>query len=279
MLYLRQEGRSIGLVNKIRAYALQDQGYDTVDANRCLGLPDDGRNYSVARDMLEYLRIRSVRLLTNNPAKVGALRGLGVKVFGSGAGHRPANRVLGFLPGGQTASHGSRSAATSSGRRWRRRVAMRVALTHNLRVTSSEAEAEFDSQDTITAIARAMGRAGYRVEPIDVTGPASLLVSRLEAFAPDIVFNLAEGHHGSHAASLLSRSVRRARHCRPREVTPTLSASHWTKPCRRDISRTSESPPRPGGSSFLRLSVWRPRRTPLPVDRQAELRRFWQRHR
>jgi GTP cyclohydrolase II len=82
VLYLRQEGRSIGLVNKIRAYALQDQGYDTVDANRCLGLPDDGRNYSVARDMLEYLRIRSVRLLTNNPAKVGALRGLGVKVLG-----------------------------------------------------------------------------------------------------------------------------------------------------------------------------------------------------
>ena len=82
VLYLRQEGRSIGLVNKIRAYALQDKGYDTVDANRCLGLPDDGRNYGVARDMLDYLRVRSVRLLTNNPAKVGALRGLGVKVLG-----------------------------------------------------------------------------------------------------------------------------------------------------------------------------------------------------
>jgi GTP cyclohydrolase II len=82
VLYLRQEGRSIGLANKIRAYALQDQGYDTVDANRILGLPDDGREYGVARDMLDYLQIRSVRLLTNNPAKVTALRGLGVKVLG-----------------------------------------------------------------------------------------------------------------------------------------------------------------------------------------------------
>jgi len=82
VLYLRQEGRSIGLVNKIRAYALQDKGYDTVDANRCLGLPDDGRSYGAARDMLDALRIRSVRLLTNNPAKIGALRGLGVKVLG-----------------------------------------------------------------------------------------------------------------------------------------------------------------------------------------------------
>ena len=82
VLYMRQEGRSIGLVNKIRAYALQDQGYDTVDANRCLGLPDDGRTYGAARDMLETLGIRSVRLMTNNPAKVAALRGLGVRVLG-----------------------------------------------------------------------------------------------------------------------------------------------------------------------------------------------------
>jgi D-alanine--D-alanine ligase len=73
---------------------------------------------------------------------------------------------------------------------------MRIALTHNLRVANSEDEAEFDSPETIGAIARALSRPGHRVEPIDVTGPASLLVTRLEAFAPDIVFNLAEGHRG-----------------------------------------------------------------------------------
>jgi D-alanine-D-alanine ligase len=73
---------------------------------------------------------------------------------------------------------------------------MRIALTHNLRVTESEDEAEFDSPETISTIERALAGAGHRVEPIDVTGPASLLVTRLEAFAPDIVFNLAEGHRG-----------------------------------------------------------------------------------
>jgi D-alanine--D-alanine ligase len=73
---------------------------------------------------------------------------------------------------------------------------MRIALTHNLRVADSEDEAEFDSPETIASIARALSTAGHRVEPFDVTGPASLLVTRLEAFAPDIVFNLAEGHRG-----------------------------------------------------------------------------------
>ncbi|MGH7440959.1 MAG: D-alanine--D-alanine ligase family protein, partial [Polyangiaceae bacterium] len=73
---------------------------------------------------------------------------------------------------------------------------MRIALTHNLRISSSEEEAEFDTRETIGAIAGALERAGHRVEPFDVTGPASLLVTRLEAFAPDIAFNLAEGHRG-----------------------------------------------------------------------------------
>lgn len=73
---------------------------------------------------------------------------------------------------------------------------MRIALTHNLRISSSEEEAEFDTRETIEAIAAALERAGHRVEPFDVTGPASLLVTRLEAFAPDIAFNLAEGHRG-----------------------------------------------------------------------------------
>src|SRR5580693_1192124 len=73
---------------------------------------------------------------------------------------------------------------------------MRIALTHNLRVTQSEEEAEFDSPETIAAMERALARAGHRVEAFDVTGPASRLVTRLEAFAPDIAFNLAEGHRG-----------------------------------------------------------------------------------
>src|ERR1700761_3200740 len=80
VLYLRQEGRGIGLANKIRAYALQSNGHDTVDANRLLGLPDDAPRYDVARDMLVHLGIPSVRLLTNNPAKVKGLRELGVAV-------------------------------------------------------------------------------------------------------------------------------------------------------------------------------------------------------
>jgi GTP cyclohydrolase II len=82
VLYLRQEGRGIGLANKIRAYALQSDGHDTVDANRLLGLPDDARRYDVARDMLAYLGIESVRLMTNNPDKVSALSELGVRVAG-----------------------------------------------------------------------------------------------------------------------------------------------------------------------------------------------------
>jgi D-alanine--D-alanine ligase len=73
---------------------------------------------------------------------------------------------------------------------------MRIALTHNLRVADSEEEAEFDPPETIGGIANALSRAGHRVEAFDVTGPASLLVTRLEAFAPDIAFNLAEGHRG-----------------------------------------------------------------------------------
>jgi GTP cyclohydrolase II len=82
VLYLRQEGRGIGLGNKIRAYELQSRGHDTVDANRLLGLPDDARRYDVARDMLEWLGVKSVRLMTNNPEKVDGLRALGVNVLG-----------------------------------------------------------------------------------------------------------------------------------------------------------------------------------------------------
>ncbi len=81
VIYLRQEGRGIGLANKIRAYELQGAGHDTVDANRLLGLPDDARDYSAAAAMIRHLGIASVRLMTNNPAKVEALGQLGIEVI------------------------------------------------------------------------------------------------------------------------------------------------------------------------------------------------------
>ncbi|MDB5707634.1 MAG: cyclohydrolase [Sphingomonas bacterium] len=80
LLYLRQEGRGIGLINKLRAYALQDQGFDTVDANTRLGFAVDSRNFAVAARMLDLLGQRSVRLLTNNPEKVAQLETAGIHV-------------------------------------------------------------------------------------------------------------------------------------------------------------------------------------------------------
>jgi GTP cyclohydrolase II len=80
LLYLRQEGRGIGLTNKIRAYELQDHGLDTVEANIALGFRDDERDYSIAAHMLRSLGVRSVRLMTNNPRKIDGLRALGVEV-------------------------------------------------------------------------------------------------------------------------------------------------------------------------------------------------------
>lgn len=80
VVYLRQEGRGIGLANKLRAYALQAHGADTVDANRLLGLPDDARTYDDAAAVLRHLGVGSVRLLTNNPAKARALEALGIPV-------------------------------------------------------------------------------------------------------------------------------------------------------------------------------------------------------
>jgi GTP cyclohydrolase II len=82
VLYLRQEGRGIGLGNKIRAYALQEQGVDTVDANLRLGFAADARKYHVATAMLADLGVESVCVLTNNPAKVDALRADGINVTG-----------------------------------------------------------------------------------------------------------------------------------------------------------------------------------------------------
>ncbi len=82
LLYLRQEGRGIGLTNKIRAYALQDRGHDTVEANHMLGFGDDEREYEVAADMLRAIGVRSVQLMTNNPRKVAGLRQSGILVAG-----------------------------------------------------------------------------------------------------------------------------------------------------------------------------------------------------
>ena len=80
VIYLHQEGRGIGLANKIAAYALQEQGFDTVDANRHLHLPDDAREYGDAASILEYLGIQRIRLLTNNPRKVERITELGIEV-------------------------------------------------------------------------------------------------------------------------------------------------------------------------------------------------------
>ena len=82
ILYLRQEGRGIGLVNKIRAYNLQDQGADTVEANEQLGFGADMRDYSICGPMLKQIGVKSVILMTNNPRKIKALENMGIEITG-----------------------------------------------------------------------------------------------------------------------------------------------------------------------------------------------------
>ena len=110
LLYLRQEGRGIGLINKLRAYRLQDQGFDTIDANTRLGLPEEARDFPVAARMLALLGIERIRLMTNNPAKVAAFERAGIAIaervpltFGEGAHNRrylatKRDRAGHFLP-------------------------------------------------------------------------------------------------------------------------------------------------------------------------------------
>jgi GTP cyclohydrolase II len=91
ILYLEQEGRGLGLANKMRAYALQDEGLDTVDANTTLGFDDDERQYGIAARMLQKLGCTSIYLMTNNPAKLDGLSGLGIEVVGRKPLHAPIN--------------------------------------------------------------------------------------------------------------------------------------------------------------------------------------------
>jgi GTP cyclohydrolase II len=98
VIYLRQEGRGIGLGNKIRAYRLQEDGADTVDANRLLGFEDDLRSYEVAAEILTFLGVESVQLLTNNPLKVRGLSDAGVQINGRQPHVTGLNKVnLGYL--------------------------------------------------------------------------------------------------------------------------------------------------------------------------------------
>lgn len=83
VIYLQQEGRGIGLANKVAAYQLQDEGYDTVDANLHLGFPDDARQYGVLPGILADMGIASIRLMTNNPRKVHRLTALGIVIRGT----------------------------------------------------------------------------------------------------------------------------------------------------------------------------------------------------
>lgn len=80
LLYLRQEGRGIGLLNKLHAYRLQDAGADTVEANQALGFAPDQRNYGIVQPMLQHLKIKAVRLMSNNPRKAAALEQFGIQV-------------------------------------------------------------------------------------------------------------------------------------------------------------------------------------------------------
>lgn len=92
VIYLQQEGRGVGLANKIAAYAMQEKGLDTVDANRALGLPDDCREYTAVANILSDLNVKSIRLMTNNPRKINILTDLGINIAGRIPSIAPSNQ-------------------------------------------------------------------------------------------------------------------------------------------------------------------------------------------
>ena len=93
LVYMRQEGRGIGLVNKIRAYKLQEQGYDTVEANTKLGFKADLREYGIGAQILSFVGVRKMKLLTNNPKKIIGLDGYNIELVQRVALEMPLNRV------------------------------------------------------------------------------------------------------------------------------------------------------------------------------------------
>ena len=133
LLYLRQEGRGIGLVNKIRAYRLQEAGVDTVEANLQLGFHADARNYELCQPMFAQFGIKSLRLMTNNPRKIDAMEKLGVQRRRARAAAGEPQRLQQQLPeyqAGQAGPHDD--AAGRSGGRGRRTVARRPAAPNKL---------------------------------------------------------------------------------------------------------------------------------------------------
>ena len=122
LLYLAQEGRGIGLLAKLEAYELQEQGLDTVDANLALGLPEDAREYGIGAQILAQLGLTTIRILSNNPRKIAGLQGFGLTVIGARADRGAAERRERRLPAHEARAHGPHAPHPPPGRPLRGRV-------------------------------------------------------------------------------------------------------------------------------------------------------------
>ena len=122
LLYLAQEGRGIGLLAKLEAYELQEQGLDTVDANLALGFPEDAREYGIGAQILAQLGLTTIRILSNNPRKISGLQGFGLSVVGARADRGAPERRERRLPARQARAHGPHAAHPPPGRPLRGRV-------------------------------------------------------------------------------------------------------------------------------------------------------------